>query len=177
MASFKEAFAAGRAAFLKGGPKNFTWQGKSYSTDLASDTKKKPKAETAPPRRPPAKPVKAAKPPVTAPATSKRPKTRVDAVASAKPVPDKVAKDMLNMNIARATGDKLAADRKAEALSAERKTDATLRRAARQGGGRLDKMVKKVQSNQAALREGRPLGKSTGIGGRAAEALKKLLKK
>jgi hypothetical protein len=34
--SFKEAFAAGRAAALVGGPKTFTWNGKSYTTDLAS---------------------------------------------------------------------------------------------------------------------------------------------
>jgi len=37
--SFKEAFAAGRAAALAGGPKTFTWNGKTYGTELA-----KPKA-------------------------------------------------------------------------------------------------------------------------------------
>ena len=34
--SFKEAFAKGRAEALAGGNKTFTWNGKSYGTDLAS---------------------------------------------------------------------------------------------------------------------------------------------
>ena len=35
--SFKAAFAAARKQALNGGPKTFTWQGKSYNTNLATD--------------------------------------------------------------------------------------------------------------------------------------------
>ena len=49
MATFKEAFAAARKE--KGAGKTFTWNGKSYSTDMAtdkkSDTGTKPKAKPA----------------------------------------------------------------------------------------------------------------------------------
>jgi hypothetical protein len=41
--SFKEAFAKGRANALAGGSKTFTWNGKSYTTELASS---KPAAKT-----------------------------------------------------------------------------------------------------------------------------------
>jgi hypothetical protein len=41
--SFKEAFAKGRAEALAGGSGTFTWNGKSYGTDLASS---KPAAKT-----------------------------------------------------------------------------------------------------------------------------------
>ena len=41
--SFKEAFAKGRANALAGGSKTFTWNGKSYTTELASN---KPAAKT-----------------------------------------------------------------------------------------------------------------------------------
>ena len=41
--SFKEAFAKGRADALAGGSKTFTWNGKSYTTELASN---KPAAKT-----------------------------------------------------------------------------------------------------------------------------------
>ena len=176
MATFKEAFAAARKE--KGAGKTFTWQGKSYTTDLASEKKSGPKkstAETAPPRRPAAPPVKAAKPAVTTPTSSPRPRTAVSGVANAKPVADKFAKDMINKNIVKATGDKLAADRKAEAASVARDRDNALRKVARQGGGRVSKGVKELQANQAALRKGVPLGKSTGIGGRAAEAVKSFI--
>lgn len=36
--SFSQAFAAGRKVALAGGPKTFSWNGKSYGTDLAPDS-------------------------------------------------------------------------------------------------------------------------------------------
>lgn len=38
--SFSDAFKAGRAAALKGGSKTFTWNGKSYGTDLKAPAAK-----------------------------------------------------------------------------------------------------------------------------------------
>ena len=178
MASFKEAFAAARKE--KGAGKTFEWQGKSYTTDLASEKKSGPKkstAETAPPRRPAAPPVKAAKPAVTTPTSSPRPRPAVSGVAGAKPKVDTVARDMFNKNIVNATGDKLAADRKAEAAAVARNKDNALRKSARQAGGRLDEGVKRMNARKAAGPKVVPLGKSTGIGGRAAEVIKKLFKK
>jgi len=104
MASFKTAFAAARKEL--GAGKTFTWQGKSYTTDLASDgTATRPKA------RPASKAAIPAKDKVTTPTVSPRPRSAVSGVAAAKPKTDTVARDMLNKNIVKATGDKLAADR------------------------------------------------------------------
>lgn len=38
--TFAEAFREGRKAAMSGGPKTFTWNGKSYGTQLASEVKK-----------------------------------------------------------------------------------------------------------------------------------------
>lgn len=61
MSSFKSAFASAR----KAGKKTFTWEGKSYTTELASDKSSAPSSS----KRPAAKPS-------SAPASSKRPKSR-----------------------------------------------------------------------------------------------------
>jgi hypothetical protein len=133
MTSFSEAFAAARKE--KGAGKTFRWpdkNGKLYTTDYASE-----KASSSPSSRPKARPTASAptKSASTAPAKSARPKTRVDAVASAKAAPDKVAKGMLDNNIVKATGDKLAADRKktSGAPPAEKKKELTFGQAFRQG--------------------------------------------
>lgn len=47
--TFGEAFKAARAAALSGGPKTFTWGGKSYGTQLASEVKKPAAAAPAKP--------------------------------------------------------------------------------------------------------------------------------
>lgn len=117
MTSFSKAFAAARKE--KGPGKTFEWNGKKYTTDLASETAKKPTAKTAPPRRPAPKAAIPAKDRVTTPATSPRPRPAASGVAAAKPKVDTVARDMLNNNIVKTTGDKLAADRKAAVKKAE----------------------------------------------------------
>jgi len=60
--TFKKAFAAARKA-LGGSGKVFTWKGKKYTTDLASDKKKpvRPKARPKAPVRPKARPVSPSK--------------------------------------------------------------------------------------------------------------------
>jgi hypothetical protein len=126
MTSFSKAFAAARKE--KGAGKTFQWNGKSYTTDYASE-----KSTSSSSSRPKARPTASAptKSASTAPAKSARPKTRVDAVAGAKAAPDKVAKGMLDNNIVKATGDKLAADRKTP--STEKKKELTFGQAFRQG--------------------------------------------
>ena len=126
MTSFSKAFAAARKE--KGAGKTFQWNGKSYTTDYASE-----KSNSSRSSRPKARPTASSptKSTSTAPAKSARPKTRVDAVAGAKAAPDKLAKGMLDNNIVKATGDKLAADRKTP--STEKKKELTFGQAFRQG--------------------------------------------
>lgn len=50
MATFKETFAAKRKEL--GAGKTFTWNGKSYTTDMASDKKSTPTAANKPKARP-----------------------------------------------------------------------------------------------------------------------------
>lgn len=130
MTSFSKAFAAARKE--KGAGKTFQWNGKTYTTDLASE-----KSTSSSSSRPKARPTASAptKSASTAPAKSARPKTRVDAVAGAKAAPDKMAKGMLDNNIVKATGDKLAADRKktSSTPSTEKKKELTFGQAFRQG--------------------------------------------
>lgn len=168
MATFKSAFAEARAAFLKGGPKTFTWQGKSYTTDLASETKKKPKAETAPPRRP--------KPPGAERPRSRPANTGPSVMSEAPKKGNAPAADApLTTKPATGNGNKLAIEQSKALTKKRAETKAALDNTAKQGGGRLDEGVKRMNARKAAGPKFTPLGKSTGIGGRAAEAVKSFM--
>lgn len=149
MASFKEAFAAARKE--KGAGKTFTWQGKSYTTDLASEKKApgetRPKARPKPPgaERPKARPSNTGPSVMSeAPKQGKAPKAEpsVTTVAAKKPVAQRADASPPNKN------PKLAPTRKAAGTP-----------------------FAPSRSNPKVS----PLGKSTGIGGRAAEAVKSFL--
>ena len=73
----KQSFGAAFAAARKGGEKTFTYNGKSYTTQLASEKKSAPKpaAKTPPAKTPPAKTPPAKTPPAKPPAGSMLVKT------------------------------------------------------------------------------------------------------
>jgi hypothetical protein len=92
MATFKEAFKAARAE--KGAGKTFTWNGKSYTTDLASDKKAAPKPKAKPMTsspKPQAKPMQSSPKPQANPRNvAPKVDSTAPAMASPKPTPSVV---------------------------------------------------------------------------------------
>lgn len=86
LSGFEKAFADARSAALKGGPKTFTWNGKSYNTNLASD-KKAPMAK---------KPTSKVNLPAKAPIPTKKPAMGSIPVPTPKP---KMAKPLKTPNM------------------------------------------------------------------------------
>lgn len=146
MASFKEAFAAARKEL--GAGKTFTWQGKSYTTDLASEKKSGSKKTTTPEYSPRPKAMPERKgTTTTTPGMTRR------GGADTRPKDQKPAA----MTTAPKQGKAPAADAQITTKVATRKAAGT--------------PFAPSRANPKVT----PLGKSKGIGGRAAEAVKSFI--